>query len=481
MVSDEDLLTLAKERVHKLQKLKLDKCSGFSTDGLEAISHSCRFLRVLFLDESSIEDKGGKWLHWLALHNSSLEVLNFSATSLSNFDLADLDTLAANCKSLSSLKVNDVELNKMTGLLNRATHLKELGGILMFGNAVNGQSHDVISLPKGLTSLVGLMYMDDNGDDYVNSLIQPLASGLKKLDLQCACLSVEGHCQLLRHCSNLEVLEVLNGIGDEGLEVVANNCKNLRRLRVESGDKDFQQGFVTQRGLISIAHGCQNLEYIALYVSNINNAALVAIGEGCPKLRDFRLVLLADDELDPDFPLDTGVRALLVGCSGLTRFALYLRRGSLTDKGMQYIGTFGSNLRWALLGLLGESDMGFSWLADGCPKLERLEMRDCVFTEAGIANSVMKMKALKYIWVQGYIATSEGRDLLAMRKPFWNIEFIPEQRRRGLIGQDLLGLGNSHFEEVGENNEQRQPAQFLAYHSLVGRRTDYPRKVVCMT
>lgn len=478
VVSDEDLLTLAKERRHMLRVLKLDTCSGFSTTGLEAITRSCRSMRELHLSESTIDDNDGKWLHELALHNSSLEVLNFSSTSIENVDVEDLDTLARNCANLRSLKVNAVDLNKLRGLLSRATALKELGGVVISGEVddTNGGSSEVISLPKSLTSLSGFMYMgEDNGDTCVNLLIQPIALGLRELDLQMTALSIAGHCQLLRHCSNLEVLEVLNGIGDDGLDVVANNCKKLRRLRVESGDREFQQGYVTQRGVISIARCCQNLEYIALYVSDINNAALKAMGEGCPKLKDFRVVLL-DDKFEQDSPLDLGVRALLVRCPDLTRIALYLKPGSLTDKGMSYIGKFGCKLKWALLGLIGETDAGFSWLADGCPKLERLEMRDCVFTEAGISRAVMKMDSLKYVWVQGYKATSQGQALHAMTEHSWNIEFIPEQRHTRNVERDLEHA-NLQFQEVCDRD--KEPAQFLAYRSLAGKRRDYPETILC--
>lgn len=464
IVTDEDLFALAKQRGHILQVLKLDKCSDFSTTGLEAVTRSCRSLRVLFLDESSIEDTGGKWLHELALHNSSLEVLNFYGTDLKNINMVDLLTLAVNCKSLSSLKLNDFELENLTALLSRTTALRELGGFSV-GYTTNGglikheNTHEntVVSLPTGLTSLVGLYYTGaDEGDVMVNTLVQPIASGLKKIDLQCAFLSVNGHCQLLSRCSNLEALEVFNAIGDEGLEVIANNCKNLRRLRVERGDRDVQQGFVTQKGLISVALSCHHLEYVAAYVSDINNAALVTIASNCPNLKDFRLVLLDEENDISDVPLDEGVKILMQKCHYIHRFALYLRRGLLTDRGMKDIGVYGQNLRWALFGLLGETDMGLSLFADGCRNLERLEIRDCVFTEAGIAASVLKMESLKYVWVQGYKSTSIGHDLLPMRNACWNVEYIPA----------VEGM--------------EQPAQFLAYRSLAGRRTDNPETVICL-
>eukprot|EP00249_Psilotum_nudum_P030334 c4282_g1_i1 orf=1-435(-) len=144
---------------------------------------------------------------------------------------------------------------------------------------------------------------------------------------------------------------------------------------------------------------------------------LMAFGKCCKNLKDFRLVLLEEENAALDCPVDEGVAALLQGCSELTRFALYLKPGLLTDRGMGWIGRFGCKLKWALLGLLGESDLGFSLFADGCPNLEKLEMRDCVFSEAGIAKSVLKMKSLKYIWVQGYKATDRGLDLLTMKRP----------------------------------------------------------------
>lgn len=42
IVKDSDLMLLAHSRGHVLQALKLDKCSGFSTDGLRYIGRFCR-------------------------------------------------------------------------------------------------------------------------------------------------------------------------------------------------------------------------------------------------------------------------------------------------------------------------------------------------------------------------------------------------------------------------------------------------------
>eukprot|EP00250_Pteridium_aquilinum_P014231 c21861_g1_i1 orf=929-2770(-) len=459
IVSDDDLFKLARECGHKLHVLKLDRCSGFSTVGIEAITRACRCLRVLVLDDSIIDDRGGEWLHQLSLNNTSLEILNFSGTDLQSVNIGDLHTVARNCKSLKSLKLHEVELVCLKELL-KTTALQELGGILVDHDAVQCSG---VRLPKSLTSLVGLCNMGiDDGDVTVNSLVRPIASGLRKIDLQFAFLSVEGHCELLSCCPNLEDLEVFNGIGDEGLEVIASNCKNLRRLRVERGDRNMQPGFVTQKGLISVALSCHQLEYIAVYVSDINNKALLTIAQNCPKLEDFRLVLLDEDNDVTDYPLDVGVMALVQGCRGIRRLALYLRRGFLTDRCMGQLGKYGKNLRWALFGLLGETDMGLNLFAENCPNLEKLEMRDCVFTESGIATSVLKMNSLKYIWVQGYNSTGTGQDLLPMNCASWKVEMIR----------------TAPAEEEPESSDC--PLQFLAYRSLAGRRADIPKNVICL-
>eukprot|EP00250_Pteridium_aquilinum_P011409 c20046_g1_i1 orf=300-2018(+) len=450
VVTDADLCTLAEARGHMLQVLKLDKCTGFSTTGLEAITKCCRALRILSVKECSMEDISGKWLHELSLHNSSLELLNIAGTYLQNVCKDDLSALASNCRSLISLKLNDLELENLVEILKRATALRELGGVSVGDQHPRGN----IALPAGLTALGGLSYMgDEESDEIVNSLVQPIAPGLRKIDLQFAFLSVEGHCKLLGHCSNLEALEVFNGIGDEGLEVIADKCKNLRWLRVECGDQEFQQGFVTQRGLISVASNCHLLEYIAVYVTDINNSALITIATNCPNLKDFRLVLLDEASTISEYPLDEGVRALMQGCPDMHHFALYLRPGFLTDMGMQEIGMYGKNLKWALFGLLGESDRGINLFANGCPNLKRLEIRDCVFSEAAIASSVLRMEALNYLWVQGYRSTGTGKDLLPMTHAYWTVEII---------------------------DEPESPPQFVAYRGLSGKRMDAPSMVTIL-
>ncbi|PAN27523.1 hypothetical protein PAHAL_5G086800 [Panicum hallii] len=432
-ITDQDIAVLVRARGHMLQVLKLDKCSDFSTDALRLIARSCRSLRTLFLEECIIDDKGSEWLHELAVNNSVLVTLNFYMTDL-KVEPSDLELLAKNCKSLLSLKMSDCDLSDLIGFLQTSKALQEFAG--------------------GSFSEVG---------EYTKYE--------KKLDLQYTLLTTEDHCQIIAKCPNLLVLEVRNVIGDRGLEVVADTCKKLRRLRIERGEDDpgqEEQGGVSQLGLTAVAVGCRELEYIAAYVSDITNGALESIGTFCKNLYDFRLVLLDQQKEITDLPLDNGVRALLRNCTKLRRFAFYLRPGGLSDVGLGYIGRYSGNIQYMLLGNVGESDNGLIQFAMGCTNLRKLELRSCCFSERALAVAVLQMPSLRYIWVQGYRASPTGQDLLLMARPFWNIEFAPPSP-----------------ENVYRMMADGQPcvdnqAQVLAYYSLAGRRPDCPQWLVIL-
>ncbi|CAN4095784.1 unnamed protein product [Withania somnifera] len=473
IVRDSDLQLLAIRRGKVLQVLKLDKCSGFSTDGLMHIARSCRNLRTLLMEESYIIEKDGEWVHELAVNNTVLENLNFYMTDLVQVMPEDLELIARNCKSLVSMKISECEITNLLGFFRAAAALEEFGGGAFNDQpdpaAENGYNEQLgkyaaVVFPPRLCQL-GLTYLGKNE----MSILFPIASRLRKLDLLYALLDTAAHCFLLQRCPNLEILETRNVVGDRGLEVLGKYCKRLKRLRIERGADDQEmedeEGAVTHRGLIYLAKGCLELEYMAVYVSDITNEALENIGTYLKNLSDFRLVLLDREERITDLPLDNGVRALLIGCHNLRRFALYVRPGGLTDVGLSYVGQYSPNVRWMLLGYVGESDHGLLEFSKGCPSLQKLEVRGCCFSERALALAAMQLKSLRYLWVQGYRASSAGRDLLAMARPFWNIELIPARR--------VTANGGNNGEAVVTEH----PAHILAYYSLAGQRADFPDTV----
>ncbi|KAK8475840.1 hypothetical protein V6N13_122048 [Hibiscus sabdariffa] len=93
-------------------------------------------------------------------------------------------------------------------------------------------------------------------------------------------------------------------------------------------------------------------------------------------------------------------------------------------------------------------------------------MRGCCFSERSLAHAALQLPSLRYLWVQRYKASSRsGRDLLAMPRPFWNIELILARR---VITTN----------QVGEALVDEHPAHILAYYSQARPRTDFPNAVI---
>ncbi|KAG8074376.1 hypothetical protein GUJ93_ZPchr0006g44134 [Zizania palustris] len=458
IVSDDDVDVLVRAKAHMLASLKLDRCSGFSTSSLALLARTCKKLETLFLEDSSIADKeNDEWLRELATNNSVIETLNFFLTDL-RASPAYLTLLGRNCRRLKVLKISECFMPDLVDLFRTAEILQDFAGGSFDdpGQDAESRNYENYYFPPSLHRL-SLLYMGTNE----MPVLFPYGATLKKLDLQFAFLSTEDHCQLVQRCPNLETLEARDVIGDRGLQVVAQTCKKLQRLRVERGDDDQggledEHGMVTQVGLMAVAQGCPHLEYWAVHVTDITNAALEAIGTFSKSLNDFRLVLLDREANITESPLDNGVCSLLRGCTKLQRFAFYVRPGALSDVGLGYVGEFSKKIRYMLLGNAGESDQGLLQLSTGCPMLQKLELRGCFFSERALAMAALQLKSLRYLWVQGYKASPNGTDLMAMVRPFWNIEFIaPKQDEPCPHGQ----------------------AQVLAYYSLAGMRSDCPPSI----
>jgi len=155
---------------------------------------------VLFLEESSIVENDGEWLHELALNNTVLEDLNFYLTDIACIRNQDLELLAKNCPNLVSVKLTDCEILDLVNFFKHASALEEFCGGTYNEEPEN---YSAISLPAKLCRL-GLTYIGKNE----LPIVFLFAGVLKKLDLLYAMLDTEDHCILIRKCPNLEVLEV---------------------------------------------------------------------------------------------------------------------------------------------------------------------------------------------------------------------------------------------------------------------------------
>lgn len=152
------------------------------------------------MEESSVLENDGKWLHELALNNTVLETLNFYLTDIANIRIQDLELLAKNCPNLVSVKITDCEMLNLVNFFRYASSLEEF-----CGGSYNEdpEKYAAVSLPAKLSRL-GLTYIGKKE----MPIAFPYATQLKKLDLLYALLDTEDHCTLIEKCTNLEILEV---------------------------------------------------------------------------------------------------------------------------------------------------------------------------------------------------------------------------------------------------------------------------------
>ncbi|GKC49953.1 leucine-rich repeat, cysteine-containing subtype protein [Tanacetum coccineum] len=395
VVHDEDLETLARTHGKDLRILKIMKCKGFSTDGLRHVSKYCSQLRTFCLGYfNDINVKDGIWLHQLALNSTVLEMFQFKNTDIS--DAEDVTCLAKKCcNSLTSLKIGKCYLSKIGDAFRYAFRLEHFSG------AIYDKESELVGFQFPL-NMCSLSLEDLAVTRY--SIVLPFLNHIRKLKLaffdfhECQCL-------LFKRCPHLEVLYAQDVCGDKGLLVIGEFCKKLRKLT--------HYGLVTHVGLIALAKGCTKLECLKVRLRDISNEAIKCLGMHLKNLRKFRMNLVKKDGTT-DLPLDNGILVMLMGCRKLERLDITLWHGGLTDVGLEYIGKYGANLRSLSLTRIGNSDAGLVKLSHGCPKLRKLKMRGCPFSEEVVIGYVFNIPSLRYVW---FDISDRDRIVLALTRP----------------------------------------------------------------
>lgn len=409
------------------KRLSLLSCDGFSTDGLAAVATLCKDLVELDIQENGIEERSGSWLSCFPANFTSLEILNFSNLH-SEVSFSALDRLVARCKSLKVLKVNkNVTLEQLHRLLVHAPQLVQLG-TGGFSQELQPSQYagleSVFNNYRGLHNLSGLW---DANPLYL-PLLYPACTGLAFLNLSDATLQCNELAQLLGHCPNLRRLWVLDTVGDKGLEAVGSCCPLLEELRVFPAspfDADIVHG-VTESGFVAVSYGCPRLHYVLYFCCQMTNAAVATIVENCPDFTHFRLCIM--NPCQPDHltnePMDEAFGAVVKTCTKLRRLAV---SGLLTDLTFEYIGKYAKNLETLSVAFAGSSDYGMQCVLGGCPKLRRLEIRDCPFGNAALLSGLDRYESMRSLWMSACNLTMSACRVLASKMPRLNVEVIKDE------------------------------------------------------
>ncbi|KAL3519636.1 hypothetical protein ACH5RR_017785 [Cinchona calisaya] len=455
-VSDESMEFLAKS-FPGFKALSLLSCDGFSTDGLIAIATHCKKLTELDILENGIDDLSGGWLSAFPDNFISLEILNFaSLNSQVNFDA--LERLVSRCKSLKVLKVNKgISLDQLQHLLVQAPQLTELGTGSFHQELMPCQCVVLENAFRNCKKLQVLAGLWDASSLYL-PVLYPACFSLTFLNLSYATLRSDEFTKLIAHCPNLRRLWVLDTVEDKGLEAVGSCCRLLEELRVFPAnpfEQDINHG-VTESGFLAVSHGCRKLHYVLYFCQQMTNAAVATIVRNCPDFTHFRLCIMNPGQ--PDYltnePMDEAFGAVVKTCTKLQRLAV---SGLLTDLTFEYIGKYAKNLELLSVAFAGSSDWGMQCVLEGCPKLRKLEIRDCPFGNTALLSGLEKYESMRSLWMSGCNVTMNGCRILAKEMPRLNVEVMKDE----------------------ENNDSHAVKVYV-YRSVAGRRRDAPPFVLTM-
>ncbi|XP_015874192.3 transport inhibitor response 1-like protein [Ziziphus jujuba] len=462
-VSDDDLAHLA-DSFPGFKELVLVCCEGFGTSGLAVVASKCRQLRVLDLIESEVTDDDVDWISFFPESQIYLESLIFDCVECHvNFDA--LERLVARSPSLKKLRLNRlVSIGQLYRLMIRAPQLTHLGtGSFSTSAEVMAQGEQEPDYVSALAaafaackSLVCLSGFREILTDYLPA-IYPVCANITSLNFSYANINAEQLKSVICHCHKLQIFWVLDSICDEGLQAVAATCKELRELRVFPVDaREDIEGPVSEVGLQAISEGCRNLRSILYFCQRMTNAAVIAMSRNCPDLVVFRLCIMGRRRPDhlTNEPMDEGFGAIVRNCKKLTRLAT---SGLLTDKAFSYIGEYGKLLRTLSVAFAGDSDMGLKYLLEGCPKLQKLEIRDSPFGDAALLSGLHHYYNMRFLWMSSCRVSRRGCREVARAMPRMVVE---------VMKNDLEEEVMADYVEI-----------LYMYRSLEGPRDDTPKFV----
>ncbi|ESQ54891.1 hypothetical protein EUTSA_v10024672mg [Eutrema salsugineum] len=411
-VTDDDLALLA-ESFPGFKELILRCCEGFGTSGIALFANKCRQLKVLDLIESEVTDDEVDWISCFPEGETHLESLSFECVE-SPINFKALEGLVLRSPFLKKLRTSRfVSLEELHRLMVQASQLTSLGTGSFSPNDVpqGEQEPDYASAFRASKSIVCLSGFRELTPEYLPA-ISPVCANLTSLNLSYANISPDILKPIIRNCHNIRVFWALDSICDEGLQAVAATCKELRELRVFPSDPlEDSESPVSALGLQAISEGCRKLESILYFCQRMTNGAVIAMSENCPQLTVFRLCIMG--RYRPDHvtgkPMDDGFGAIVKNCKKLTRLAV---SGLLTDEAFSIIGEHGKLIRTLSVAFAGDSDMALRYILEGCPKLQKLEIRDCPFGDVGLRSGMHRYHNMRFVWMSYCRLTRGGcRDI----------------------------------------------------------------------
>ncbi|KAG6493224.1 hypothetical protein ZIOFF_048201 [Zingiber officinale] len=164
----------------------------------------------------------------------------------------------------------------------------------------------------------------------------------------------------------------------------------------------------------------------------MTNATIITMSKNCPDLVMFHLCIMGRRHLVhiTDESMDEGFRAIIVmNCKKLTGLAV---SGLLTDKVFEYIATYGKLVRTLSVAFAGNTNLSLMYMLEGCHGLQKLEIRENPFGDAGFLSGIHHYYNMRPIlgWASRSIPGQTSRSI-----PGQTSRSIPGQTSRSMPGQ----------------------------------------------
>lgn len=215
-------------------------------------------------------------------------------------------------------------------------------------------------------------------------------------------------------------------------------------------------GGVTESGFVAVSQGCPKLNYVLYFCRQMTNAAVATVVQNCPGFTHFRLCIM--NPCQPDHmtneSMDEAFGSVVKTCTKLQRLAV---SGLLTDQTFEYIGKYAENLEILSVAFAGSSDWGMQCVLEGCPRLRKLEIRDCPFGNAALLSGLERYESMRSLWMSACSVTMNACRVLATEMPRLNVEVIKE-----------------------DGTDDTQAEKVYVYRSVAGRRRDAPPFVLTL-
>eukprot|EP00899_Mesostigma_viride_P005488 jgi/Mesvir1/14940/Mv26266-RA.1 len=400
-VSDASIKRIA-HRCQQLERLSIEK-TAVTDSSVSAIAQHC--VNLCHLDVGHCKKVSDAGLLMVARNCALLRSLSLRGASQGITD-ASIIAVAENCPVLQKLDVRSCYNLTDASIVKLVEHCKLLEHLDLPGYTTGITRVSMVEVVSKCPLLLHLGAPDFFDDDAMGLLAQncpqlrALVAGVSRARVTGAGIStLAQHCPQLHrlelggcgritdaamrlvgeHCRQLEELAIHTQRptmlwANDGLKVVGCNCTQLRSFSIRMGQR------TTDHALRIIVENCEQLERLCIRDARCSmTECAAAIGRNCTRLWSLHFI-------DCWMLTDGDVAAMLSGpaAAKLLKLCLLLSR-DITDEAIMTVGRTCRQLRTLNLTYCDKVTNGSMMaIAQGCPRLTLLEVRNSKVTRDGL-------------------------------------------------------------------------------------------------